>query len=157
MTVVVDVNYRIDGLEAAKTRDVKNWVKSAFADMAREWHKKYRTTHFTQRAYTKYNYTPRSRRYNRLKKRNLGHTLPLVLSGTSRRLSGTKRIFATYKGSRVTMPVRVFNFKTKGSRVDKRKEFTTVASDEKRKLDRRAEFRLEEDIRKFRKTVVEDI
>ncbi len=155
--MIAVIGFTIDGLEAAKESDVKRWVKSAFFDMGAEWHKKYRRPHFSQRAYSKYNYTPRSRTYNRFKKKHLGHTIPLVKTGTSRRLSESHKVVATPEGSRVTMPVRVFNFKTKKSKVDKRKEFTTVAADEKQKLDRRATFHLERDIQRFKKTIVEDI
>lgn len=156
MSIAIDAKFKIIGFEAARSSDVKKWIKDGWFHMGEDWHKKFRRSHFSQRAYGKYNYTPRNRRYNRLKKRTLGHTLPLVKSGKSRQLSEQKKVFATYKGSRVTMPVRAFNFKPKNSSIDMRKEFTSRTPDEQKELDRRATWRLEESVRKFRKTIEED-
>jgi hypothetical protein len=72
--------------------------------------------------------------------------LPLVLTGTSLRLSAQKTVVATKKGVTVRMPVRVFNFKSKNSRVDKRKEFTAVARNEVALLENRYQRSLEKRI-----------
>ena len=125
-------------------------LKTEWTETGEEWHKKFRRSHFAQTAYTKYGYTARSKRYQAFKQRHLGHTIPLVLSGTSRSLSEQKTVSATSKGVSVAMPVRVFNFKSKNSKVDKRKEFTTVIESEVTALESRYQAGLEKQIKTHR-------
>lgn len=154
--IVVEGKYIVDGYEGMRQSDAKKNVKAGWARMAAEWHKKYRRVHFTQRAYTKYNYTPRSKRYNRLKKKHLGHTLPLVRTGTSRNLSESKTVFATHRGSRVTMPIRIFNRRPKNSAVNMRDEFTRVINDEQNDLEQIAVRQIERDTQSFKTKIEED-
>ena len=149
MSVAVDAVIEIHGIHDAPRSVVKRWVKSGFFTMADEWHKRFRRGHFTLAARSKYNYTPRSRTYNTVKRKIVGHTIPLVLSGTSRDLSETKKVTATSKEGRVRMPVRVFNFRTKNSKVDKRKELTTVLPQERNQLSAMAHLTVEKEAQRY--------
>ena len=134
--------------EAAVSKQALNAiVKGEWLETGDRWHKKFRKGHFALTAYTKYSYSPRNKRYNFLKQKKLGHVIPLVLSGTSRGLSETKQITAHREGVSVQMPVRVFNFKTRNSKVDKRKEFTTVIPEEVTFLEKRYQVGLERRIK----------
>jgi hypothetical protein len=140
---MIKIDYVVSNESAVAQRDLNRMLKAEWTHMGETWHKRFRRPHFTMAAYGKYGYMPRSRRYNFFKRRSLGHTLPLVLSGTSRQLSEQRTVVATKRGANVRMPVRVFNFKSKTSKVDKRKEFTTVIPQETQILESRFQTGLE--------------
>lgn len=129
---------------ALRQRDLNELIADAYADIALFWHKHFRKRHFTHYGAALYGYAARSIGYLKLKRRKFGHNLPLVLTGTSRQLSESYQINATKNGVTLTMPVRAFNFKTRNSRVDMRREFTTVAAIEQAELEARAQKRLEQ-------------
>ena len=56
------------------------------------WHTRMAPKHFTHAAYSEYDYTPRTGKYQKAKKRKYGHNLPLVFSGDSRRLAATQDV-----------------------------------------------------------------
>lgn len=147
--IAVDAGVEIHGIHDAPRSEVRRWVKAGFFTMADGWHRKVRRGHFALSARSKYNYTPRSRTYNTVKRKAVGHTIPLVLSGTSRDLSETKKVTATSKEGRVRMPVRVFNFRTAKSKVDKRKEFTTVLPQERNVLSANAHKTVEQKAQRY--------
>lgn len=139
------------GPPVVKRAAANRMISRSLRNLGAEWHKKFRRPHFTQAAFSRYGYTRRSKAYNRVKKKNVGHTIPLVLSGRSRSLSETKKIRATKNSVTVSMPVRVLNFKTKGSKVDKRKEFETPADFEVETLNNNAVRDLEKRYRRYEK------
>jgi hypothetical protein len=119
-----------DGALTVKPRDANIAIRQEFAIIGEDWHRKHRPRHFTLDGIRRYGYTPRKRSYNRRKRREYGHTLPLVKSGVSKTLSTDKTVRATLRGVSITMPVRVLNFKTRGSAVNKLAEFRTISDDE---------------------------
>lgn len=127
------------GAVAAPARVLNQIVKDGLAANGEYWHKNYRRRHFHVRAFTYYSYAPRSRKYDRYKRKKLGHTHPLVFTGVSRNLSEGKTIRATPQKVDVIMPTRAFNFRPKNSRVDMRREFTQINREEEHELDRRLE------------------
>lgn len=149
--MIAKIEMIVLGPPLIRRTDGNKMMKRTWRDVGNEWHQKFRRSHFTQSAFSKYGYKPRSKRYNRFKRRISGHTLPLVFTGTSRRLSESKTIRATKKNVTVSMPIRVFNFSRKGSKVDKRREMTTVASSEVRKLNNNATRNLERRYRRYQR------
>lgn len=145
------INGVVRGVPAAKRSDINKMLTNEWRDMGNTWHKKYRLTHFSMRAYSKYGYTARKKSYNFRKKKAVGHVIPLLLSGEGRMLSGTKNVKANKKGCDVTMPINKFNFRSKGSRVNMRKEMTTVAGVERDDLNKRAERGMARQLNAFKK------
>ena len=137
--VRIRVDITVDGPLAATKTDVNRALAAAYESMAVQWHSKFRKRHFTPYGASVYHYQQRSFKYNRSKQKHLGHTLPLVFSGTSRDLSESKRINATRNQATLTMPVRAFNYvpKTKSGRtpIDMVREFTTITDDETRAME----------------------
>jgi len=142
MAKLVSISIEYDGVPRISKREINREVKTAYKGMATTWHQRFRDKHFRSTAFNEYGYPSRSRKYEDFKKRVAGHKRPLEFSGESRRLSKSKRIQATSKGASVVMPVRAFNFRPKGSRVDMRKEFTTVTEREQSTLERQEEQKL---------------
>ena len=127
------------GASTIAPKDISNAVKQELHGAGEHWHKKFRKRHFETSAFDRYRYTKRSKKYNRLKKRKLGHTKPLVFTGVSQRLSQGKTIRETPKKVDVVMPTRAFNFKPPNSQVMMRDEFTQISQDEAREIDSRME------------------
>lgn len=142
MARLVTISVEYDGVPRIGRREINREVKIAYKGMAETWHSQFRDKHFRATAFGEYGYTSRSRKYEAFKKRVAGHKRPLEFSGESRRLSRSKRIQATSKGASVVMPVRAFNFRAKGSKVDMRREFTTVTDREQSTLERQEEQKL---------------
>lgn len=132
------------GLRKGQSRKI---IKKTFAERGEHWHNNFRPHHMGRGAFQRYAYTPRTRTYNARKKKHLGHTRPLVFSGTSERLSKQKRVAATSKGVAVRMPVRAFNFRTKRRDGTKspnmRQEFTQITTAEHDAMDKAQQRRLE--------------
>jgi hypothetical protein len=148
---MIRINYIVTNEAAVAQRDLNRFLKAEWTGVGEMWHKRFRRPHFTMAAYVKYGYAPRSKRYEYFKRRSLHHNLPLVLSGTSRQLSEQKNVTATKQSVNVRMPVRVFNFKSKNSKVDKRKEFTTVIPEEIKTLESGFQRGIERQFKQHRK------
>ncbi len=123
--------------------------KTGFEAIARSWHQKMRTKHFTPAGAREYRYSPRDgergtkgarffdRSYTGRKLKRHGHTLPLVFSGVSRRLSQLRNISATSKGAKVRMNVPQLNrARRPAGKKSLREELTTVSDREKGTLTR---------------------
>jgi len=148
-----------------RRRVFNGFKKHAFFKAGVFWHRLLRPKHFTNRGATEYGYTPREgergsgRRfknsYTAAKLKARGHTRPLVWSGQSLALSQQRRIYATSKGVRVTMPVRAFNFRPKNSNVDMAREFTAHTPAERELITKRFVAALSRQIRRAtgRKTI----
>lgn len=130
------IEIEIDGPPIIPRSVAQKMSKREFKRRGETWARHYKDPHFSPIAYSRYGYQKRSRKYNFAKQRRFKHTRPLEYTGTSRRLSKTHKIIATKRSVVIQMPVRVFNLRSKLSKIDKRKEFTTVAPFENKRLDR---------------------
>lgn len=145
----------VDGAPLIKKTDANKMLKREYRNRGNTWWKKYRLPHFSTVAYSRYGYQKRKPKYNQIKRRRFGHTNPLEFTGTSKQLSNQKRIIATRRSVRIVMGIRVFNFRSKLSKIDKRKEMTTPAEFENKALDKQNQKGLERRITRYRrKTVV---
>lgn len=155
--MIIKIRVEAEGAMSVKPRDAQIAMRQEFQKIGETWHKKHRARHFTLDGVRRYSYTPRSRKYNRVKRKKFGHTLPLVFSGTSRILSKIGRVNVTKSRSTggfsaaITMPVRVFNFKPRGSSVNMLREFRTISDDEVRLYETQAQRNLERKIARHRK------
>lgn len=136
-------------------REFNSILRELYRELGEHWHRRFRPKHFTHRGFREYGYTHRSRQYQIRKQKRLGHNLPLVFSGRSRELSKSKRVIARAANgrahSRVTMPVRAFNFRPRGSQVDMVKEFTTVSVQEVGKMTKRLQDGTEREFKRARR------
>jgi len=139
-------------------RAIRQELRKQFKNIGETWHEKHRRRHFSHFGARLYGYEPRRRSYNFRKRKRFGHTLPLVFTGVSRKLSQTKRIRVSNSGTperpqlsvHITMPIRVFNFKPRGSNVNMRQEFSTISRDELDLYERNAVDALEDRISRLR-------
>lgn len=113
-------------------RQLNNIIKRMFHEVGVYWHQNFRRRHFTQQAWSLYNYTPRSPRYWWRKPLKL----PLVFSGESRDVSENAVIRSTYKAVHVAMPTRKLNLRSANQRVDMADELRQIAPVEHRKLEK---------------------
>jgi hypothetical protein len=121
-------------------------LKPSYQDIGVRWHVDYRKKHFTHGATREYNYTPRKgeagsgRRfkgsYTAKKLAAKGHTKPLVYTGESERLTRLRDVRATFKGARVVLKANKLNFRAKNSRINMRREMTTISNAEAEHLTR---------------------
>lgn len=133
-------------------RELKQMVADGFERMGIRWHDDFRPGHFSLAAMSKYGYTPRSPGYNKRKRRELGHTIPLVKSGRSRDLSRQRNVTKNSKGARVSMPIRQFNARAKNSKINMRAEFLAETKQESLQLEKEMGDYLEKRISTFRRT-----
>lgn len=110
------------------------------------WIRDYLAIHFTKRGATKYGYTPRQGEpgsgysfrgsYTQTKLKRHSHTRPLEFSGRGKNDALTRnRATSTSKSASAVLNARVFNFRNPNSKVDMRRELTTVTDDENQRLD----------------------
>lgn len=114
-------------------------LKAAYAVTGTYWKTNFRAKHFTQSGANEYGYALRRgqdmgfgtksywRSYTGKKQRYLHHVRPLVFSGESERRTQAATVRATFKGVTVTMNAPALNFRPKNSRVNMRKEMTTIS------------------------------
>lgn len=137
----------IAGEKFAKRPFGREVLTPGFAGMGKHWFTNFRDKHFTEAGAAEYGYTKRKgenlargskkwkRSYMGQKWRKHKHQLPLVFSGEARRLSRIGRIAATAKGVRVLMPrLGKLNYRHPKSKVDMRREMTTISNREVEKL-----------------------
>jgi hypothetical protein len=134
------VSIEFVGVPAMRTRELNNVVKLCWHTVGIHWHTKFMPLHFTSGAFTRYDYTPRSKKYWFRKLRKLGQALPIVLTGMTRRLAKSATINATHKGVRIAMPVSHLNRykpRTRGNRKAPNlvHELTQINAQEYRKLE----------------------
>lgn len=129
------------GALALKSPKVVAIVKRTNLTYPLSWFQRYLLLHFTQRGATRYGYTPRagqpgsgkawrgSYTYRKLKK--FHHTRPLENTGQGKAQAvGNRKATSTRNSAKAIMPARVFNFRNPASKVDMRKELTTVLDSE---------------------------
>ena len=127
--------------------------KDAFASTADEFHQRYVFRRFTTEHAARAGYAkrrgenipssdPRFSRFYFGRKflsefgGGVGVALPLVYSGVSRMRARRPSLRATSNGATLRYSVNAFNFKSPGSRVDKRKDFNKVLASERRESGR---------------------
>ncbi len=117
--------------------------RQSWRQTGEHWHGRYRPKHFRRSAIREYGYTPRTGEpgssnpkggYMRRKRREKGHGLPLVWSGTSRRLTRLRDVRATTKGARVVMNAPTLNRRHPKSRINMREEMTRISVRERNEL-----------------------
>ena len=110
------------GFPAMTRSDLRTAKSAAMWDVANQWHIRFKDLHFTPQGARRYRYAPRITKIITQGLVRMRHGRPrapsgdpLVWSGRSRILSNAKKIRATSKWSRVTSPIRAFNFAPKGN------------------------------------------
>ncbi len=122
-------------LPLSKTDRNKTHV-AAITVVGETWHKELRPRRFTQEGGRLLGFARRSVKYNRRKRKAVGHTDPLRFSRRSMTLSESYRVYATRRQVRVTMPIRAFNYSRPGARVNMADEFRRIAPSETRRLEK---------------------
>lgn len=150
----IKVQLKLNGVEGL-TKSVQNRImRESLVEVGNRWHEKYLKRHFTHRGAQIYGYGARSgepgsgrgfkRSYTAWKKKNKGHTDPLVKSGRGKREALANRIVKARISSKakraictVTLP-RVFNFnlrRTGKSKTNANEEIRRVTKAELRDLE----------------------
>lgn len=135
-------------------RDLNKLLKVGWLSIGRLWHSQMRRKHFTREGARLYRYARRTDVYERRKRREKGHDLPLVWTGRSRRATRIRDIRATSKGVKVVMRAPALNLtrlsaKARG-RKSMREELTTVSRKEVKQLAEHYERVLERVINRIR-------
>ena len=145
MRVGVLIKYRGATPKMAR-REFNRIVKEAWGELGVLWHRKMRPKHFTKAGAQEYGYTPRkgeggnigrkgfAKSYTGRKLRRFGHARPLEYSGETKALTRVRDVRATSKGARVVMRANKLNFRNPHSRINMRREMTTVSKKEERHL-----------------------
>ena len=112
------------------------WKKAAYLAAGIDWHRHALPQHFTKAGARKYGYAPRAgesgntrrggfrKSYTGRKLARMGHTRPLVYSGTSETLCRMRDVRVTSKSARVILRAPGLNRRNPHSRVDMRAEVT---------------------------------
>ena len=157
-----DVNIRVEGMPGLSKRQGHELTRRTFNDLGIYWHKKLRLKHFTHAGAREYKYTPRSGEqypfgskkfwasYTGRKKRRFGHTNPLQYTGLSKRLTRLRIVRPTRNGVKVVLRARAFNFRNSHSRINMRKEATTISDREIPLLEREGTRKAPRHLRKIR-------
>lgn len=137
MAVRVTVDYH--DRPAAMLKRAEKAARGSMLDSAKVWHRRFLPIHFTTAAWRRYDYTPRTKRYEIRKARTKRHRRPLVFSGRTRDMV-RQAVFAVRKskGEHVgtaRMPVPPYFFKhpyrkATGKFIDKPAELTAIAGEE---------------------------
>jgi len=157
---VLNLNLKFTGHPLTK-REFNVMLRETFRVIGQKWHREMRPKHFTHAGAREYGYSPRkgeagnrnrkgfASSYTGRKLRLVGHTRPLEFTGEARRLSRIQDIRVTSKRVRIILP-RKFNFRNPHSRVDMRKEITTVSHREEQELIAAADKDLDRRIKAWR-------
>lgn len=77
-------------------------VREGFKAAVEYWQRTFGPRHFDPSAYSRYGYKHRTRKYTARKRKEKGHTVPLVWSGASRRIMKTRFAQPTVRKSQKT-------------------------------------------------------
>jgi hypothetical protein len=144
------------GLKASQITAVVKRVNLVYPQ---GWIVSFLPVHFTNRATRRYGYTPRQgepgsgRRfagsYTHRKLLKYHHTRPLENTGTGKaQAMANRRATSTRDSARAIVPARVFNFRNPNSRVDMRRELTTVLDSEQQNLEGLAQKKTDAEVRR---------
>ncbi len=133
--------------------------RESWRQTGEHWHGRYRPKHFRRSGAREYGYAPRTGEpgssnpkggYMRRKRREKGHSLPLVWSGTSRQLTRLRDVRATSKGARVVMNAPGLNRRHPKSRINMRDEMTRISVRERTQLTKVLDGGLDRRLRQIR-------
>lgn len=95
-------------------------------------YREYMDLHFQTIAFSRYNYTPRKEKYTRRKNYTLGHMLPLVWSGDSKRLAlgGEPLIRSTRYRATLVQRARGLNRRNPHSQIHMNEEIRAITQSE---------------------------
>lgn len=165
--MVAKIEQTLIGAVPSKFR--KAWTpiaKAEWRNTAAEWHRDMLPLHFTHEGARLYGFGKRkgenhrgsnNRRfrqsYTGRKEAKMGHTLPNVYSGLSRRLARQFVATSTTKGVAVKLQMTARNYKHRhGSNVNQFREYSAVAKSEQNTLTRSHDRRINSKLRNFRDT-----
>lgn len=116
----------------ATTRVVRWWMEDAYLATLRRWHGEMRPKHFRESARSEYHYERRTPKYEKSKRRSVGHTRPLVYSGDSERATQRARYTLTGRSGKLSMDAGNLAFSPKKPRrVSMREELTMTTARER--------------------------
>lgn len=156
------INRTISGAAAATDKDRAKMRVHVMRWFVEDWHENLRPLHFTNEGARRYSYGRRHTkevRTGQVKRDKKGRALaptgrPLVWSGTSEQLAKIANFTAKETSSKVTMPVRAFNWKPPGNpTLNMRWEFTQVPKSELGVQEKQASVRLERMVRRFNRSI----
>ena len=119
-------NITVVSTTAALRRNAKRILKNALLKGMQFYRRTIHPQHFTAAGARKYGYRARTRKYRERKKREKGHSRPLVWSGESRERSSRSRITGTASRVRMFVNAPNLNLRPKGGRIDMLDEVTRV-------------------------------
>lgn len=112
-------------------KEFRKIVKAQLQEIGKLWHKGFLPLHFARGARQRYNYAPRSKRYERRKLRKFGHTKPLVFTGRmERELKRRHQVTGTGRSVKVRMkapPYAKYHNKLREVTVTTQQEATVLA------------------------------
>lgn len=82
--MAIRVEVKLTGIETLTRSDVINAMKRALRQLGEYWHDAFAWKRFTQLGYTEYRFRRRTTKYDKYKRRHLGHNNPLLVSGEGR-------------------------------------------------------------------------
>lgn len=115
----------------------KKAVVEGFAYTGTWWHRKRLPVHFSERGASIYGYTPRSKSYQKRKRKAKGHNRPMVWTGASERLAKIKDVRAKYGRAPkvdVVLHARGLNRRPKKGRIKMHEEVIRVIPREKKQM-----------------------
>ena len=118
----------------AMQKEMRSHLKEAWRDSGEHWHREIRPKHFTNAGFYEYGYTPRKPRYLARKRRQLGHTLPLVKSGLTRNLSRIRDVRSTSRGARVVIKAPTLRRQNPKSGINMMLEMRAISARDARDL-----------------------
>ena len=152
MSLQFDIEYT--GIAANPPRGWKGVKREAYREAGRWWHTKFKFRHFNKRWGKAYGYQPRTREYNRRKRKEKGHTEPLVWSGDTKREAMSKQRVISKRGgwAQIIINARGLNRRRNASAPNLRQEMETVLPVEIHEMARRMERKANRDIKQNART-----
>lgn len=115
-------------------RTLNRIIKNSLLRALQEWRRSILPQHFTEQGARKYGFRTRTRKYRERKKREKGHSRPLVWSGESERRSRRARIRTTSKRGTATVNAPNLSRRPKGGRIDMRDELSRLTQQDQRTM-----------------------
>ena len=132
MVLIVDV--QLTGIEKLKKSKVNKALKNANKKLGLRWRRFKLPAHFTETGERRYQFAPRSKRYQKFKKEKLGHHHDLVFTGDGKREALRSKKVKPARNS-VTIPLpRKFNLRPRSGRTNLSKEIRAVTRSELNEL-----------------------
>jgi len=128
MVLVVDIE--LTGIEGLRKAQVNRALKNANRKLGLRWRRFKLKGHFTETGERRYQFAPRSKRYQKFKIEHLKHHHDLVFSGDGKREAlRSKKVVPTKNSVKIPLP-RKFNLRPKSGRTNLSKEIRAVTGTE---------------------------